>query len=78
MKKLSKQVSNTFIDNFYNFGLKNGAKAGKILGAGAGGFFLFFSDSKKNKAKLINKLKKYNYIDFNYDFEGSKKVYEKN
>jgi D-glycero-alpha-D-manno-heptose-7-phosphate kinase len=74
-KKLSKLVSNTFIDNFYNFGLKNGGKAGKILGAGAGGFFLFLSDSKKNKAKLINKLKKYNYVDFNYDFEGSKKVY---
>jgi D-glycero-alpha-D-manno-heptose-7-phosphate kinase len=74
-KRLSEQVSNTFIDNFYNYGLKNGATAGKILGAGSGGFFLFLSDTKKNKVKLINKLKKNYCIDFNYDFEGSKKIY---
>ena len=42
-KSLSQSVSNDFIDNIYNHGLKNGALAGKILGAGAGGFMLFIS-----------------------------------
>lgn len=74
-KNLSSKVSNDFINKFYDFGLENGAIAGKILGAGSGGFFLFLSNNQKNKNKLISKLKKYNYIDFNYDFEGTKKIY---
>lgn len=74
-KNLSSKVSNSYIDSFYQFGLRSGAIAGKILGAGSGGFFLFLSDNQNNKNKLISKLKKYNYIHFNYDFEGTKKIY---
>ena len=54
-KKLSLNVSNEKINNIYEFALKNGANAGKILGAGGGGFMLFFSKNSEEKIKLIRK-----------------------
>lgn len=41
-KSLSNNVSSSQIDLIYEKGLKNGALGGKILGAGGGGFFLFY------------------------------------
>ena len=40
-RELSKFVSNSKIDQLYNFGLKNGAIGGKLLGAGGVGIFYF-------------------------------------
>jgi galactokinase/mevalonate kinase-like predicted kinase len=48
-KKLDKSVSNPIVDNLYEFGIKNGAIAGKLLGAGSGGFFLFLTKSFQEK-----------------------------
>ena len=39
--KRSKKMSNSTIDNIYNFALKNGALGGKLIGAGGGGFYYF-------------------------------------
>lgn len=55
-KKLSSHVTNSSIDNLYDFGLKSGATGGKLLGAGGGGFFLFYVP-KQNKKKFLNNLK---------------------
>ena len=42
-------MSNSTINNIYNFALKNGATGGKLLGAGGGGFLLFYvEDFKKH------------------------------
>jgi D-glycero-alpha-D-manno-heptose-7-phosphate kinase len=41
-KKLNPYAVTTQLDEFYNFGLACGADGGKILGAGGGGFFLFW------------------------------------
>ena len=38
-KALSRLISNSKIDNLYNFGLKNGALGGKLLGAGVEVFY---------------------------------------
>ena len=65
-KKLSLNVSNAKINNIYEFALKNGAKGGKILGAGGGGFMLFFSKNIEEKIKLIRSLKKLTNINFNF------------
>ena len=46
-KELSKLISTKKIDDLYMFGLKNGALGGKLLGAGGGGFLLFYVDTKK-------------------------------
>ena len=48
-KNISSYISNSGIDYLYELGLKNGAYGGKLLGAGSGGYILFFySPSKRN------------------------------
>ena len=41
-RQFSKKISNTKIDALYEHALKNGAVGGKLLGAGGGGYFLFY------------------------------------
>jgi len=59
-KKLSSSISNTKIDSLYEYAIKKGALGGKLLGAGGGGFFLFYMkpDYKKkfiqDSSKIIN------------------------
>ena len=48
-RELSKLVSNTKIDYLYQKGISNGALGGKLLGAGGGGFLLFYVNSNKKK-----------------------------
>lgn len=43
-KQMSKLISNSEIDELYDFARDNGAKAGKISGAGGGGFFMLCVD----------------------------------
>ena len=69
-KNLSNKVTNNKIDELYNFGLKNGAIAGKLLGAGGGGFMLFYC--KKNKQKNLKKrLNKFTSLNFEFINSGS-------
>ena len=42
-KKRSSSMSNTRIDHWYEVGRANGALGGKLVGAGAGGFLLFYT-----------------------------------
>ena len=73
-KSISPMATNSNIDYLYNLGIKNGAIGGKLLGAGGGGFMLFFvPKSKQKKFKL--KLKKYLNVPFNFDKSGSQIVY---
>jgi len=71
-KKMSTKISNPFIDKCYKIGMKNGAKGGKIMGAGGGGFFMFYCENnKKNLRKALSKegLKEMFY---HFDSHGSK------
>jgi len=71
-KNLSDKVSNNCIDELYDIAMRNGALGGKIMGAGGGGFFVFYSENGKAKLRhaMINKgLKE---VRFRFDFEGSK------
>lgn len=43
-KRMAKSISNDRIDGIYDFAMAAGAKAGKVSGAGGGGFFLFMVD----------------------------------
>lgn len=76
-KNLSKQVSNSKLDEIYNYGIKNGAIAGKLLGAGSGGFFLFLAGSESEKNKLINSFKKNIYVNFNFENLGTNIILNK-
>jgi D-glycero-alpha-D-manno-heptose-7-phosphate kinase len=48
-RTLDEGVSNREIDEMYQTGLKSGAWGGKLLGAGGGGFMLFFAPEEAHK-----------------------------
>ena len=59
-KKMSaKTVTNSHIENIYNKAIESGASAGKVSGAGGGGFMLFFVPTEK-RMNLIRTLSKFN------------------
>ena len=69
-KKLSEKVSNYKIDEIYNEAINSGASGGKLLGAGGGGFMLFYC--KKNKQKNLKKrLNKFTSLNFEFINSGS-------
>ena len=70
-RTLSKNISNTEFDDLYNLAMKNGALGGKILGAGGGGYFLFYCP-KEFQSKLRNDLKKLKEVPFRFENYGSK------
>lgn len=70
-KKMASKITTPFIDEMYEAALKRGALGGKILGAGGGGYLLFYApfDKKKAIAKELEKLGG-RLVDFNFEFEG--------
>ncbi len=73
-KKMTDLVSNPDIDNIYSKGIKAGAVGGKLLGAGGGGFMLFYVP-KDRQEKVKNALKDLLYVPFSFDFTGSQIIY---
>lgn len=57
-KRTSSSISNNLIDDIYEACIASGAKAGKISGAGGGGFFMFIVDPI-DKLKVINTLSRF-------------------
>ena len=77
-RSLSPKVSTPQIDEIYETGINAGAIGGKILGAGGGGFILFFA-APENHNKILDRLKNLVHVTFNFDNTGSKiVVYEPN
>lgn len=72
-QKLASKISNDNISELYQLGLKNGASGGKLLGAGGGGFMLFYCP-KEQQEKLINAMPA-RHFDFKFDLEGTKLIY---
>lgn len=71
---LTNKISNNFIDQIYEKGISNGAIGGKLLGAGGGGFMLFYAH-KDNHDKIKNELKDFIFVPIAFEFSGSKVVY---
>ena len=74
-KCLSSSISNSSIDEIYNDVMKKGALGGKLLGAGGGGFFLFYIPYYRQKS-IVNHFKKLITIPFNFTSEGSKILFK--
>ena len=71
---MAKEISDNYIDELYNFGIKNGALGGKLLGAGGGGFILFMC-KEGMKENLISKFKKNSIVPFKISSTGTQVVY---
>ena len=76
-KKLTKDVTNNFIERLYNKIIKNGALGAKLIGSGSGGFFLIYCNKKYQK-KLKNKMKYFTFLNVNFSQKGSQIIYDKN
>jgi D-glycero-alpha-D-manno-heptose-7-phosphate kinase len=71
--KRSKNMSNKTINEIYNFAMKNGAIGGKLIGAGGGGFLLFYTNTPSRLRKAMIK-KKLEEVRFKFDYEGVKQI----
>ena len=67
-KTYSKYISNSKLDKLYKNALINGALGGKLLGAGGGGFFLFYV-MPNEKNNLIKWIDNEGMIYYNVNFE---------
>jgi len=72
-KKRSGSMSNSNIDKWYDIGLANGAIGGKLIGAGGGGFLMFYTEEKM---KLRHAMREAGLAEvrFRFDFEGTRLV----
>lgn len=74
-KKRSHKMSNPFFDECYETARKNGAQGGKLVGAGGGGFFMFYCiNYNHNKPRLVEAMQKMGlrWEHFRFDFDGAK------
>jgi D-glycero-alpha-D-manno-heptose-7-phosphate kinase len=77
-RSLSNKISNSEIDSMYDKAIASGAVGGKLLGAGGGGFMLFFVP-KEDQDSVKEALCGYLHIPFKFDSGGSEViVYEPN
>lgn len=72
-RSLASKITNPIIDKYYNIALKNGALGGKLLGAGNGGFLLFYCPKEKQQ-KLREALDLVE-LPFKFEDEGTKVIY---
>ena len=70
-KNLTSNISNSELDELYEYCKKLGAKGGKILGAGGGGFMLIYADPKSQE-KIKQELRRYKPFNVKIATEGSK------
>lgn len=74
-RERSQNISSGWIDECYEYAKQNGAIGGKIIGAGGGGFFLFYAE---DKIKLRHALREKGLkeLRFRFDFQGTSLVAE--
>ena len=72
-KRRSAGMSNPKIDEWYQLGMSNGAVGGKLVGAGGGGFLMFYARDR-NKLRHAMAAAGLEEVRFRFDFEGTKVV----
>ena len=76
-KSMTNLITSPKINDMYEKGISAGALGGKLLGAGGGGFMLFFVPPDKQEQIKIN-LNTILHVPFRFDFSGSQIVYYSN
>jgi D-glycero-alpha-D-manno-heptose-7-phosphate kinase len=72
-KERSGAMSNQNINDWYDYAMANGALGGKLIGAGGGGFLMFYA---KDKPQLRHAMREKGLVEvrFRFDFEGTRIV----
>jgi len=73
-RSLTDKISTKEIDDIYEAGINAGSLGGKILGAGGGGFMLFYVPKNKQE-KIKDALKSKLFVPFRFENTGSKIIY---
>jgi D-glycero-alpha-D-manno-heptose-7-phosphate kinase len=73
-KTLESSITNSTIDEYYQRGLRAGALGGKLLGAGNGGFLLFFCEPDR-QASVREALSQLLEVPFSLEPEGTKVIF---
>lgn len=76
-KNLSKSISTSFLDDIYDRAKSSGALGGKLLGAGGGGFFIFYVN-KKYHQNIRKSLSDLTEIHFNFEDDGTQIINSNN
>ena len=73
-RSLTSNISTTAIDDWYQRARKAGAVGGKLLGAGSGGFLMFYAPQEKHESitKALSDLRR---IDFEFEPQGSRIIF---
>lgn len=71
-KATSTAISNSAIDHWYEIGLKMGALGGKLMGAGGGGFLMFYCENGRSKLRKALAKEGLREIAFGFEPDGSK------
>ena len=66
-------MTNEFIDNAYKKAMRSGAVGGKLVGAGGGGFLMFYANDKDRLRASMNEIG-LEEVRFQFDFEGTKVI----
>ena len=73
-KQTGSKISTNSIDELYEKGLQAGALGGKLLGAGGGGFLLFYVEKDKQPA-VLSAMEKLMHVPFGFENGGTRVVY---
>ena len=69
-KRRSARMSNPVIDEYYDHAMANGALGGKLVGAGGGGFLLFYAEDRPRLLRAMRE-KGLNEVRFQFDSQGT-------
>jgi D-glycero-alpha-D-manno-heptose-7-phosphate kinase len=70
-RRRSQQISNPRIDSWYEVARRNGARGGKLIGAGGGGFLMFLADDPTRLRRALE-AEGLHELRFAFDFEGTR------
>jgi D-glycero-alpha-D-manno-heptose-7-phosphate kinase len=73
-KSLTQGISTAMIDRWYDKARRAGASGGKLLGAGAGGFLMFYAPLERHEA-IARALGKLRRVDFHFEPQGSRIIF---
>ena len=73
-RQTGNSITTSSIDKLYEKGMNAGAIGGKLLGAGGGGFLLFYVQPK-NREKVLDEMKELLYVPFRFEDGGTQIIH---